>query len=90
MEEHDADRSQLGKWEYANYFEVGHNAFEFLVDCGQEGRPDEQLKVYLRIITSPVGAQRLFQVLGNALLRYADSFGPIPGDAPAGEVKPGR
>ena len=76
------DRPLAGRW-YANSFDVGHNAFEFKVDCGQEG-PDEVTTVYFRIIASPFNARELFRLLGTSLLRYADAFGPIeePGEHP--------
>jgi hypothetical protein len=67
-----ADRGPVGRW-YASSFEVGHNAFEFSVDCGQ----DEFMTVFLRIITSPFNARELFRELGMSLLRYSDRFGPI-------------
>jgi hypothetical protein len=69
------DRPIVGRW-YANSFDVGHNAFEFKVDCGQQG-PDEVMTVYFRVIASPFNARELFRLLGTGLLRYADTFGPI-------------
>jgi len=76
------ERPIVGRW-YANSFDVGHNAFEFKVDCGQES-PDEVMTVYFRIIASPFNARELFRLLGTGLLRYADAFGPIeePGNGP--------
>jgi uncharacterized protein DUF3467 len=71
----DHGREVVGRW-YANSFDVGHNAFEFKVDCGQE-RPDEEISVYFRVIASPFNARELFRLLGTSLLRYADTFGPI-------------
>lgn len=66
------DREPVGRW-YASSFEVGHNAFEFLVDCGQ----DEFMTVFFRIIANPFSARELFRQLGVSLLRYSDRFGPI-------------
>jgi len=83
-ESHDAssDRELIGHW-YANCFEVGHNAFEFKVDCGQNSPDGEVVTVYFRVIASPFNARELFRLLGMALLRYSDTFGPI-GDKGAG------
>jgi hypothetical protein len=72
----DEDRRLAGRW-YASSFEVGHNAFEFKVDCGQDASEDELVTVYFRIITNPFSARELFRLLGVGLLRYADAFGPI-------------
>jgi hypothetical protein len=75
MEE--ADRTELGEGRYANYFEIGHNAFEFLLDLGQLGLATEPARIYVRVITSPSGAKRLCQLLNEALSQYHESFGPI-------------
>ena len=77
MEITQADRSQLGEGRYANYFEIGHNAFEFLLDLGQLGLEAESARIYMRVITSPSGAKKLCQLLNEALAEYRRSFGPI-------------
>lgn len=77
MEMEAADRSALGEGRYANYFEIGHNAFEFLLDLGQLGRDAEPARVYLRVITSPDGARELCELLNDALVKYRRSFGAI-------------
>ena len=73
--ESDVDKTTLGKWEYANYFEVGHNAFEFYFDFGQGA---ERVKVYTRITTNPIAAQQLCDLLKSALAEYAHNYGTIP------------
>lgn len=78
-----ADRSLLGEGRYANYFEVGHNLFEFVLDFGQAGQENEPIRIYLRIITSPEGAATLSRLLGEALGKYRQTFGPIRGDESA-------
>jgi hypothetical protein len=70
----------VGRW-FAESFAVGHNAFEFKVDCGHDESDGEARTVYFRVIASPVNARELFRQLGASLLRYADTFGPI--EAPA-------
>jgi len=69
-------KSSEGK--YANYFEVGHNAFEFVLNFGQffaeGGDPD----LHTKIITSPVYAKRLQHVLEEAVNKYERAFGDIP------------
>lgn len=77
MEMEAADRSALGEGRYANYFEIGHNAFEFLLDLGQLGLETEPARIYLRVITSPSGARQLHQLLNEALAEYRRSFGAI-------------
>ena len=77
MDETKVDRSHLGKGEYANYFEVGHDFVAFYLDCGQVGADNKTMRVYNRIITSPVCAKRLVKVLENALDEYFLRFGQI-------------
>lgn len=63
---------------YANYFTVGHNAFEFLFDFGQihtEGRP---APLHTRIITTPVHAKTLLGILQESIDQYEQLFGTIP------------
>lgn len=73
----------VGHW-YATSFDVGHNAFEFKVDCGQDRGDGEVATVYFRVIASPFGARELFRLLGAGLLRYTDAFGPIDDAGPPG------
>jgi len=79
-------RRVSGRW-YATSFDVGHNAFEFCVDCGQEqGDENNVMTVVFRVIASPHNARELFRQLGTSLLRYADRFGPIDD----GDERPNR
>jgi hypothetical protein len=62
---------------YANYFEVGHNAFEFVLDFGQLYTAGEQPKIHTRIVTSPVYAKAFLETLANTLDQYERGFGAI-------------
>lgn len=86
----DRDMTVTARW-YADMFRVGHNAFEFKLDCGRDAG-DAMTAVYLRVLTSPHRARELFRLLGVALIQYADAFGPIgePGAAPRLPRRVGR
>lgn len=73
------DRAVVQRW-YADSFNVGHNAFEFNVDCGHDSPDGEVMTVYLRVIANPFNARELFRLLGAGLLRYADAYGPLDGN----------
>ena len=45
---------------YANYFKVGHNAVEFVLDFGQHYSENDEAELYTRIITGPCYAKKLF------------------------------
>jgi hypothetical protein len=62
---------------YANYFTVGHNAVEFLLDFGQFYPEAEHATLHTRIITSPQYAMALLETLREAIERYEQSFGAI-------------
>lgn len=73
----EADRSKLDEGRYANYFEIAHNAFDFLLDLGQLGSTETEPRIYLRVIISPAVAMKLSQKLNESLRQYRASFGPI-------------
>jgi len=62
---------------YTNYFEVGHNAFEFLFDFGQYHPEDASALIHTRIITGPVYAKLLADLLGEAVQRFETEHGAI-------------
>jgi hypothetical protein len=82
---HDIDGKLLDRSWTADSFDVGCNALQFKVDCGQDRSVPslspghgEVMTVYLRIITSPSLARELFRLLGAGLILYTDTYGPIP------------
>ncbi len=60
---------------YANYFEVGHTAFEFVLDFGQAYARKRSAPCHTRIVTSPVYAHALLEMLQRAVEQYDASFG---------------
>ena len=62
---------------YANYFMVGHNAFEFVIDFGQYYSENEEAEPYTRIVTSPCYARELLETLRESIERYEKTFGDI-------------
>jgi hypothetical protein len=63
---------------YANYFKVGHNAFEFLFDFGQTYGHGGSAPFHTRIITTPVYAKSLLGLLQDSIDQYEQLFGRIP------------
>ena len=64
---------------YANYFKVGHNAVEFLLDFGQFHAGNAEVHFHTRIISIPVYAKALLQTLGESIAQYEQTFGAIDG-----------
>ena len=67
---------------YVNYFEVGHNPFEFLMDLGQyhpgptEG--DGRIAIHTRIAIAPPYAKMLSDLLARAVQEHESQHGQIP------------
>ncbi|MEJ8836854.1 DUF3467 domain-containing protein [Ramlibacter sp. AN1133] len=65
---------------YANHFEVGFNAFEFLLDFAQNyDSADEVAIAHTRIVTAPAYAKLFLGLLDRSILEYEATFGPIAG-----------
>ncbi len=66
------------KGRYTNYFEVGHNAVEFLIDLGELYAGMGRARFHTRIVTTPVYANVLLETLQGSINRYEQTFGAIP------------
>ena len=82
---------------YVNYFEIGHNAFEFLLDFGQFYDGEAEASLHTRIVTSPVYVKTLVGMLQRALSQYEASYGRVAEQderrrrmRPTGESQPGE
>ena len=62
---------------YANYFKVGHNTFELLMDFGQCYGENEEPQLHTRIITSPAYGKALLKTLGESLDAYEKAYGRV-------------
>jgi hypothetical protein len=69
---------------YANYFKIGYNAFEFLLDFGQSYNEGESAQFHTRIITSPIYAKTLLRLLRASIEQYEQAFGTITEDDQTG------
>ena len=63
---------------YANYFEIGHNAFEFLVDFGHATPDDATPTPHTRVVMSPGTAREFLRVLHGSVAEFERKFGSIP------------
>ena len=63
---------------YANHFEVGFNAFEFLLDFAQEYYSAQGTTfAHTRIVTAPAYAKVFRGLLDRSIAEYEAAFGPI-------------
>jgi len=77
------DEKQIGQsgaspeGRYANYFKIGHNAFELIIDCGQCYAENEEPQLHTRIITSPAYGKALLKTLRDSLDEHEKHYGPV-------------
>jgi hypothetical protein len=62
---------------YANAFQVGHNAFEFVLDFSQQFVGADDALAHTRIVTSPHYAKGLLETLQTSIAQYEREFGRI-------------
>ena len=65
---------------YANYFKVGHNAFEFFFDFGQSQGESEDVSIHTRILTAPGFAKAFMETLRESIAKHEEEFGIIRHD----------
>ena len=66
---------------YANAFQVGHNAFEFVLDFSQQYAGVRESPAHTRIVTGPHYAKRFLEALQSSIAHYEREFGSIEHDA---------
>jgi hypothetical protein len=62
---------------YSNYFEVGHNPYEFLIDFGQYQPESATVVLHTRIALGPTLAKVLHDMLRDAVVKYEAEHGEI-------------
>ena len=62
---------------YVNYFEVSHNAVEFLLDFGQYQPEAEAVSVHSRMAFGPTHAKLLVAMLSRAMLEFEARHGAV-------------
>lgn len=62
---------------YSNYFEVGHNAYEFLIDFGQYQPELSEVVLHTRIVAGPTLTKLLHEMIHNAISQYESENGTI-------------
>ena len=76
--------------QYANVFQIGHNAFEFVIDFGQQYGDSAEAHYHTRIITSPAHIKSLMDTLATSLLQYKSRYGGDMPSAPGGGLQDGE
>jgi hypothetical protein len=64
--------------QYSNYFEVGQNPYEFLIDFGQFSSEANAVHFHTRVAMPPAFAKLLFETLESAIRKHETLHGEIP------------
>ena len=78
---------KIREGKYANYFEVGHNQFEFYVDFGQYDPQSEKVQMHTRIVTGPAYAKMMGETLSSSVESFEREHGPIVADTDELDVR---
>jgi hypothetical protein len=72
---------QTAQGQYVNFANIIHSPSEFVIDLGRivPGRND--VKVYSRVIMTPLHAKQLLQALAQNISLFEQKFGEIKVDA---------
>ena len=72
---------------YVNYFEMGHNPFEFLIDLGQwRPAPGDEgvIGIHTRVAIAPPYAKMFSELLARSIRDHETEYGPIASVGQAG------
>lgn len=71
----------VAQGQYVNFANIIHSPSEFVIDLGRvvPGRPD--VKVYSRVILTPLHAKQFLEALAHNLSLFEQKYGEIRGDA---------
>lgn len=64
---------------YVNFFRVGFNPSEFVIDVGQFYAEGAEARMHTRLVTSPAYALELMRLLERSLDDFQQRFGRILG-----------
>src|SRR5688500_17533023 len=68
---------QVAQGEYVNFANIIHSQSEFVIDLGRvvPGRPD--VKIYSRVILTPLHAKQFLEALSHNISLFEQKFGEI-------------
>lgn len=70
----------VAQGEYVNFANIIHSTSEFIIDLGRvmPGRTD--VKIFSRVITTPLHAKQLLHALAQNITLFEQKFGEIRGE----------
>ena len=72
---------QVAQGEYVNFANIIHSQSEFVIDLGRVVPGRNDVKIYSRVILTPLHAKQLLEALSHNLALFEQKFGEIRADA---------
>ena len=76
-EAHEVQTGDEPEARYANYFHVGHNTFEVVLEFGQHYEGVKLPRMHTRIVVAPAYAKALLGLLSSAIAENENLYGEI-------------
>ena len=73
----------IAQGEYVNFANIIHSPSEFVIDLGRVVPGRNDVKIYSRVILTPLHAKQLLEALGHNIGLFEQKFGEIRGDSGA-------
>jgi hypothetical protein len=71
----------VAQGEYVNFANIIHSSSEFVIDFGRVVPGRRDVKIYSRVILTPLHARQLLEALGRNIALFEGKHGEIRGDA---------
>ena len=71
----------VAQGEYVNFANIIHSPSEFVIDLGRVVPGRNDVKIYSRVIMTPLHAKQFIEALGHNIALFEQKFGEIRGDA---------
>lgn len=73
----------VAQGEYVNFANIIHSQSEFIIDLGRVVPGRNDVKIYSRVILTPLHAKQFFEALGQNIALFEQKYGEVRGDATA-------
>jgi hypothetical protein len=71
----------VAQGEYVNFANIIHSPSEFVLDLGRVVPGRNDVKIYSRVILTPLHAKQLLEALGHNIALFEQKYGEIRSDA---------
>jgi len=70
----------VAQGQYVNFANIIHSQSEFVIDLGRVVPGRDDVKIYSRVILTPLHAKQFLEALGHNLALFEQKYGEVRGD----------